>query len=56
MLFLSVPESVQSERIIARNGIEGLKRFHDLWIPLENKYFESYSILQSADLVIEVED
>lgn len=55
MLFLSVPESIQTARILERNGVEGLKRFQDLWIPLENKYFDGYNISQFADLIIDVE-
>lgn len=55
-LFLSVSESIQTVRILERNGVEGLKRFQDLWIPLENKYFESYKVSQYADLIIEVEE
>jgi len=55
-IFMSISESNQTARILARNGIEGLKRFQELWIPLENKYFEGYNISQYSDIIIEIED
>lgn len=38
-IFLTIHPTLQKERIVERNGQEGLKRFEDIWIPLEERYF-----------------
>lgn len=48
--FSIIDEQEQMHRIIARNGEEMAKRFKDIWIPMENRYFEEYNISGLADL------
>ena len=50
-VFLSVSEEERKMRILTRNG-EKSKMFFTRWIPLENKYFETFSIEERADIVI----
>lgn len=52
-IFLSVEPKVQMERILQRNGEFMLKRFQKEWIPLENKYFETFQIAAKCDLRID---
>ena len=42
--FVDLPEEVQKARILARNGEEKYRRFVNEWIPMENRYFETYGI------------
>ena len=50
-IFLSVSEEERRKRILSRNG-ERSEMFFTRWIPLENKYFEAFSIPEKADLLI----
>ncbi len=43
-LFVTAPWGVRRERLKKRENPESFKRFMDLWIPLENVYFEAYSL------------
>lgn len=51
-IFLDIDPDEQEKRIKERNGQEGWKIFKELWIPMENSYFEKYSIRDKADLII----
>ncbi len=51
-IFLSVDPAAQLERIRVRNGEKMLTRFKNEWIPMENRYFEAFSIREKADFVI----
>lgn len=42
--FVDLSPEEQRARILARNGEEKYKRFVNEWIPMENKYFETYKI------------
>ncbi len=42
--FLEVSLEEQKQRILVRNGEEQLERFLKEWIPMENRYFETYQI------------
>lgn len=42
--FVDLSPEEQRARIFARNGEEKYQRFIDEWIPMENKYFETYKI------------
>lgn len=53
-IFLEIDSTRQSQRILKRNGEQMHKKFMDLWIPLENKYFEELKIKEKCDLVINV--
>ena len=50
-VFLFVPEEERRKRILFRNG-EKSEMFFTRWIPLENRYFEAFSIREKADIVI----
>ena len=50
-LFLKTDADTQIVRIRARSGEAMLQRFIDVWIPLENAYFEEFNIEQACDLV-----
>lgn len=49
-IFLHIPFEVQSARILRRNGPEKQQMFLNLWIPLENHYFEALKIEELCDL------
>lgn len=49
-VFSDVDADEQMERIRRRNGSEMAEIFGTKWIPLEEKYFEGYSISQNADI------
>ena len=42
--FADLSAKEQRARILARNGEEKYKRFENEWIPMENKYFDTYGI------------
>lgn len=52
-LFLRIPEDIQKKRILARNGYESWLTFRDRWIPMENRYFEHYSISQQCSFTLD---
>ena len=47
-VFLTVPPEVQAQRILKRNGEEGLARFKALWIPKEEAYFQKFRTAENA--------
>ena len=49
-VFSVIDAGEQMCRIKERNGEEMAKRFRNIWIPMENKYFEEYNIEAKADL------
>ena len=51
-IFSHVRAEVQQERILHRNGEEMLEMFISRWIPMEERYFEKFSVSEKADLVI----
>ena len=51
-VFLTVDASEQRRRILARNGEEGLRQFVTRWIPLEQAYFEAFSLPDDRCLVL----
>lgn len=42
--FVELSAEEQRRRILARNGEEKYRRFVNEWIPMENRYFETYGI------------
>lgn len=50
--FSDVSPAVQRARILKRNGDRATAYF-DRWIPLEERYFDTFDIRTSADIVIE---
>ncbi len=51
-VFLRVDEEEQLKRLLLRVGADRLKRFVSEWIPMENKYFETFSVEEHADIVL----
>lgn len=51
-VFLDIDEEEQTERIRRRNGEDRLRDFQQLWIPLENAYFQEFSPWEKADYII----
>lgn len=52
-IFFDIDDNTQKERILNRNGKDMYKKFRDIWIPLENKYFKELEIRKKADIVID---
>ena len=50
-VFLTIDYELQKARILQRNGKEKLKDFIQKWIPMENKYFDTFKIKQKCDYV-----
>lgn len=53
-VFLDVDAQRQRERIQKRNGEAMLRRFEEIWIPLENRYFAAFFIRETSDLLFTV--
>lgn len=51
-IFMDVEPDVQMKRITERNGAEMAIRFKELWIPMEEKYFEKCGVKECADIVL----
>lgn len=49
-VFLTVSETEQKERLLARNGKEAYQSFESRWIPMELQYFETFQIAGNCDL------
>lgn len=50
-IFLGIDKEEQRKRIRARSGPDLYERFQSIWIPMEDKYFETYKIKEKSDLV-----
>lgn len=55
-VFLTVDPALQRERILKRNGPEGLVSFAERWIPLEEAYFAKASLEERCGYVLDRED
>ena len=53
-VFMDVDPTAQAHRILRRNGKTIAARYRKEWIPLENRYFEAFSIKAQCDFVFEV--
>ena len=51
-IFISIDSDTQLERIRVRNGEKMLARFKNEWIPMENRYFDAFSIRDKADIAL----
>ena len=52
-VFLSIPEEVQLERILKRNGRAMYEKFKNTWIPMEKQYEEIFRVRENSDLVFD---
>lgn len=46
--FIDLPAGKQKERILARNGVQMYGRFAEEWIPMENRYFDTFGIREKC--------
>lgn len=53
-VFLRVDPALQVRRIRDRNSTEMAQRFFDVWLPMENRYFEQTDTAGRCDLILEV--
>ncbi len=51
-IFADISEEEQMERILKRNGPEMAKKFKELWIPMENRYFSCFEIKKNSHAVL----
>ena len=51
-IFSDVPEDVQTKRLIKRNGEQVYEVFKNKWIPMEEKYFRAYRIIENSCLTV----
>ena len=51
-IFLEITRSEQKKRIIARDGKDIWPMFEEKWIPMENRYFETFMIKENSNLII----
>lgn len=54
-VFLDISPETQSQRILLRNGEAMHNRFAKVWIPMEEKYFDTLKIREICDFVIDNE-
>ena len=52
-IFLDIDKNEQMKRIEGRVGKERAEVFRSRWIPLEEKYISSFSIMEKADMVVD---
>ena len=52
-LFLQADRETREARLRERESPESLRRFHELWIPLEDAYFEAYRLPREGDLILD---
>ena len=51
-VFMDVDQEEQIQRLTQRDGESAIESFQNIWIPKEEKYFDTYGILQKADVYI----
>ena len=51
-IFLDIDEDLQQQRILARNGADGLVAFNERWIPMEERYFEAFDLRSRCEVVL----
>ena len=50
--FLAIPPEEQRARVLRRNEPATAERYFSTWIPLENRYFETLHIRETAEMVL----
>ena len=51
-IFIEIDKNLQKNRILDRNGPKMWERFNNEWIPMEDKYFHTFSIPDKSDIKI----
>ncbi|MBO5352491.1 MAG: AAA family ATPase [Lachnospiraceae bacterium] len=54
-IFLDIPKEEQEQRIRMRNGETRWPMFRDKWIPMENRYFETFQIKENSDYAVSIQ-
>lgn len=54
-VFLRIDPRTQAERILRRNGAQGLERFETRWIPLERAYHAAYAPERACSFVFDAD-
>jgi uridine kinase len=52
-IFLKAPMEIRESRLERRESAQSLQMFHERWIPLEDRYFEAYSLPDRGCVVID---
>lgn len=55
-VFLTVDPETQAARILRRNGAEKAALFASRWIPMEERYFQAFSVRERCDYVLDMSD
>lgn len=55
-IFLHIDKFTQIKRILLRSGYDKTAEFINKWIPLENKYFEYFDIMNKCELKFHVKE
>ena len=55
-VFLDIDRGLQNKRILKRNSPEFAKKFFEIWIPLEDQYFEKMNVKSRCSLTIPILD
>ena len=51
-LFVDTPEEIRMERLQKRESPDSLRRFREMWIPLENAYFQAYHLPDGGCVIV----
>jgi uridine kinase len=51
-IFLDIDEDLQRQRILARNGEDGLAAFNARWIPMEERYFDAFDLRSRCEVYL----
>ena len=51
-IFLDIDADLQQQRILARNGEDGLVVFNERWIPLEERYFDAFDLRRHCEVYL----
>jgi Uridine kinase len=51
-VFVDVPDEIQKERILIRDGEFMWNKFENIWIPMENAYFSEFKIKEKCDIIL----
>ena len=54
-VFLDISKEKQRERILKRNGQSFAQRFFNEWIPMEERYFSAFNVMEKCDMIISIE-
>lgn len=54
-IFLDIDEDLQRQRILARNGEDGLAAFNTRWIPMEERYFDAFDLRSRCEVYLKSE-